>query len=72
MTSGYAYWHGTTLVWSATRSKIKHHHYQARLADKFQWGTSQSPGPLEPMSKESAQEWAGFFDISDLQDDLPF
>lgn len=64
LVKGFAYWHGTALVWSWTKSRIKHAHYCACVNDRFQWGTSQSPGPLVPMSKEDAQKWAGFFDIS--------
>ena len=64
MTKGYAYWHGATLFWSETRGFIKHHNYKARLNDRYQWGTSQTPGPLVQMTREEAEGWEGFWDIS--------
>ena len=64
MTKGWSYWHGTSTFWSSTRSRIKHDHFLARRDDRRQWGTSQSPGPLVEMSREEAEKYEGFFDIS--------
>jgi hypothetical protein len=60
-TTGYGYFHGTACYWSKTRSRIKHHHRRARINDRYQWGTSQSPSQLQPMTRAEAEKYEGFF-----------
>jgi hypothetical protein len=62
--TGYGYFHGTACFWSATKSLIKHHHCRAKINDRLQWGTSQSPSPLRPMARTEAESYEGFFDLS--------
>jgi hypothetical protein len=60
---GYGYFHGTAVYWAPTRGVIKHHHFLARRADRQQWGTSQSPSSLRPMTRDEAFSYEGFCHI---------
>jgi hypothetical protein len=58
--NGFAFFHGTGVFWSPTRGVIKHLHFLAKRADRYQWGTSQSPSRLMKMTRDEAEQYEGF------------